>query len=154
AVLLADAEVRAEEVPYGEERNVPAVGHAVCRVDLELARPTARQELEAEAALPDPCLCHDAHDPSVAAVECRLEGAHLVLPADEAGEATRARHVEAGAEGADAQQGEDPDRRLRPLDRERTQVLQLEEAGEELRRVLGQVDLARLRQLLHALREP
>jgi len=82
-----------------------------------------------------------------------LEDRHLLVAADEAGEATLTGEVEPRAGRADAGELEDADRRARALDLELAEVLQLHEAVRQLGRALGQVRLAGLGQRLHPLRE-
>ena len=82
-----------------------------------------------------------------------LERRHLLVAADEAGEAALAREVEPRARRADPGQLEDPDRPARALDLELAEVLELEVAVRELGGALGQVGLAGLGQRLHPLRQ-
>jgi hypothetical protein len=157
AVLLGHAEVGAQQLEHREERDELSVRHAVRLVDGEPARPTALHELPAEPALPDPGLAHHAHHLPVAGDRARergLERRRLVLASHEAREAARPGHLEAGAERAHAGQLVDPQRGGHALHRHRAQLLQPEEAGDERRRVLGQVDLPDLGDLLHPRGEP
>ena len=133
------------------------MSHAVRLVDPEPPGTATRQEFEAETALADAGLGDDAHHLSVArlgAGERRFQGMQIRVPAHEARESARSRHLEAGAKRSNAHEHEDPHRRLHPFHGERSQILQLEEAGDQLRRVLGQVDLSGLRELLHPCGEP
>jgi hypothetical protein len=80
-------------------RDAPRLVHR------ETARPAALRELEAETALSHAGRCDDAHDLARAARpvrQRRLQDRHLPLPADEAGEAAGARHLELRAQGAQA----------------------------------------------------
>ena len=60
-------------------------------------------------------------------LECPLEGLHLLVPAHEAGEPARARHVQARAHLADALQLENVDGRPYALDLELAEIAELEE---------------------------
>jgi hypothetical protein len=109
-----------------------------------------------EAALADPRLGDDPDRrplPGAGSLQRRFQQRHLLVAADEAGEAALAREVEPRASGADAGQLEDPHRPARPLDLELAQVIQLEEAVGELGGGFGQVGLPRLGQRLHPLRQ-
>ena len=76
------------------------MSHAVRLVDPEPPGTATRQEFEAETALADAGLGDDAHHLSVArlgAGERRFQGMQVRVPAHEAREAARSRHLEAGA---------------------------------------------------------
>ena len=89
--------------------------------------------------------------PPVARASASLEPPHLLLAADEAGEAALAGEVEAGARLADPGQLEDLHRPARALDLELAEVVEVEVAAGQLGGALGQVGLARLGQRLHPL---
>ena len=65
-VLERDAEVGAEQLEDGQERNVAPVGDGAALVDAHAAGAAALEELEAQAALPGARLGHDAHHLAVA----------------------------------------------------------------------------------------
>jgi len=157
AVLLGHPEVAAQQLQHGEEGDELPVRHPVRLVDRDAPGTAALGELVDEPALADAGLGHHPHHlrtPRQRVRQHRLEGSHLVVAPDEAREAACAGQVQAGAERTDALELEDPERVAHPLYREAPEVSQAEEAGDERRAVLGQIDLARLGELFHPRREP
>ena len=155
-VAVLDPEVPAQHLQHRQERDRLAVRLTLGLVDLDPARPASLRELVAEAALADARLGdHADHRPTplLGPLERLLEDLHLLGSADEPGEPTLSREVEPRARRARPDQLEDLDRAARALDLELAEVLQLEVALGELRRVLGEVGLAGLRERLHALRQ-
>ena len=123
-------------------------------VHLDPSRPASLRELVAEAALADAGFGdHGDHGPAplFGALQCLLEGLHLLGSADESAEPALSRDVEPRSRRARPDQLEDLDRATRPLDLELAEFLQLQVAAGETCRVLGEVGLAGLRQRLHAL---
>ncbi len=110
-VLDGDAEVSAEQLEDGQERDVAPVGDGAPFVDAHAAGAAAFEELEAQAALPGARLGHHAHHLPVARrrlLERVLERAQIRGAPDEARETAGPREVEARARGAEA--GEAVDR--------------------------------------------
>ena len=122
-VALVDAEVGTEDLQDRQEREVLAVRHGAALEHGEPVRAAALGELEAEAALAGARLGDDADHLAVAGLrlrERRLERAQVRVAADEAGEAARARDVEARARRAEPAQLEHGHRaRRRPSRRRR-----------------------------------
>src|SRR5215510_8355369 len=113
--------------------------------------PTAAvDELEAHPALPDPGVTEDANDLPVRGdrlLQDRREPRELVVPPHETREAPPARGIEAGAQRSDPTELVDRYRRADALHGPRAMIVQGEEALDEPRRVLRQVDRSRLRRL-------
>ena len=155
-VAVGDAEVGAQHLQHRHEGDRAPVRLGLALEDLDAALAAAFGELVAEAALADARLGDDADRGALAALgplERRFEHRHLLVAADEAGEAALAREVEPRARGADPGQLEDADRLAGALDLEVAEVLQLHEAVGQLGGALGQVGLAGLGQRLHPLRQ-
>ena len=155
-VAVGDAEVGAQHLQHRHEGDRLPVRLGLALEDLDPALAAAFGELVAEAALADARFGDDADRGALAALgplERLLQHRHLLVAADEAGEAALAREVEARAGGADPGQLEDPDRLAGALDLEVAEVLQLHEAVGQLGGALGQVGLAGLGQRLHPLRQ-
>ncbi len=155
-VAVGDAEVGAQHLQHRHEGDLAAVRLGLAFEDLDPLGPGAFGELVAEPALADPRFGDDADRGALAglgAVQRPRQHRHLLVAADEAGEAALAREVEPRASRADARQLEDAHRPARALDLELAQVGELEEAARQLRRRFGQVGLARLGQRLHPLRQ-
>ena len=125
---------------------------AAAREDGDAARPCALGELVAEPALPDPGLAHDRDGP---ALPGRVEHHHLALAADERGEAASGvQRRETGRDRARALQRVEQNPLAHALQREDTEILEREEAADEARGVVRQVDRVGGRDLLDPLGEP
>jgi hypothetical protein len=156
-IALVDAEVAAEELQDGVERQRAAVRQAVPLVDRDRLRARPPEQLEAEAALAHPRFPDHPDDVLLAderALEGGIERRHLPLAPNEACEAAAPGHLQARAGGPAALQLEDPDRLRRTLEAHFTQIAQREVRGDEPRGVLGERDAVRGGHLLHALGEP
>ena len=156
AVPLVDAEVRAQELVNGQQRNRLAVRGAVGLVDGDLAAAAALRELVAEPALAHAGLADHTHHaplPFQHVLQRRVERRELVRAADQAREAACPRHVHPRPHRAHPDELEDLDRVPRPLHWGTPQRRKLEVALDQMRRALGHADAARLGQRLHALRQ-
>jgi hypothetical protein len=156
AVALRDVEELAQQREQRKKRHVLADGGTMRLGHPDALRPAVRGKLRTEPALPGTRRGHHADDLPLSGerpLERRLQGGHLLLPSDEARKAAGPRDVEARAEGADTLELEDVQRLGHPLDARGAEIAQREVPGDELRGVLGQIDPARLRERLHALRE-
>jgi hypothetical protein len=155
-VPLPDREVAPHQLQHGQEGDHRPVRHAVRFRHPDAPRATARNELVTQAAFPHARLPHHAHHLTSSGdgpLERRLQRRHLVPASHELREAALPRQVQAGAQRPHPPQREDPKRLGAPLDLRGAQVLQLEVARDQRRRVLGQVRRPRLRQLLHPRRQ-
>ncbi len=124
--------------------------------DRDAARATALDELGAQARLAGARLGHHAHHLTAAAAsafERRLENGHVAVAPDERGEPAGARTIEAGAKRPHGFEVEERDRLAHAFDLGAPQILQLEVALDEPRRVLGETDVPRLGECFHALRQ-
>jgi hypothetical protein len=155
-LALADPEEGAQHLQHRHERGRRPVRLGLRLEDLEPVGAAALRELMAEPALADAGFGDQPDDPTPAGLRLLQrcpQLSHLLGSADEAGEAALAREVEARTRLPDPRQLEDPDRLARSLDLELSEVAEIEEAGGELGRVLGDVRPAGLGQRLHPLRQ-
>ena len=154
--MLADLEVRAQQLERGQQRHRPGVRHPSGVEDGRALRHPALGELAAQAALAHTGLADDPHDlpvPGPRLLQRLLERPQLALAPDEAREPARVRDVEPSSRRADTRELVDADRPARALDLDLAQVGQLDIALRQRRGVLGDVHRARPRKLLHALGE-
>src|SRR4029077_7168163 len=125
----------------------------VALVDEDPARPAALDEFEAEAALADSWIGNDADDLTAASkcpLERSLEHRHLAIPPDELREPSRTRDLEVCLQSADPLKLVDAERLLHPLDGKLPEVLKAPQPFDQLRRVLAEIRLAGLGDLLHS----
>jgi hypothetical protein len=151
-VALADLEIRAQELEYGQQRDRLRVRLACHVVEGDVLRLAALHELVAEAALADAGLADDPDHVRLPR-ERLLQRMQFLVAADEVREAARARHVEPPAGSADAGQLVHPQCPAAALDLELAKVGEREVALHERRRVIAEIDPVGRGELLHALRE-
>src|SRR5262245_57285876 len=155
-VAIPDLEEGAPHLQHGEDRDRSPVRDAASLEDRDPARATALDELGTQPRLAGARLGDDAHDLTTLAaraLERGVERGHVPVAPDERGEPAGTRAIEAGAERPDGLEIEEPDRLTHALDRLVAQILELEVALDEPRRVLRETDVPRLGASLHALRK-
>jgi hypothetical protein len=150
-VPLVDMEVVLEEVDDREVGRCLPVGDRAGLDDQPAVGAMGVRHLPDEAGLADTRLPHDGHD---LAVSRRLpqglsELLQLDVATDEPGQSPRRRRVHTRAKRPGSDHLVDFDRRIEPLDRHRSERLDLDVPFGEPQRVRREPDAARRGELLH-----
>src|SRR5262249_21908894 len=146
----------APQLQHGKQRHRLAARDAVAREARDPPRAPALYDLGAQARLAGARLANDADHLSAAAARALERGGergHFTVAPDERGEAAGPGAIEARAERPHRLEIKVPDGLTHALDGGPAQILELEVSLDEACRVLGDTDVPRLGERLHALGE-